>query len=64
MIGILPAAAAAAVKAATSLATVLVLFWVNQRPCGTLAMRSRITAVRESLGFAATQRAAWVSGST
>jgi hypothetical protein len=40
------------------------LFWVNQRPCGTLAIRSRITAVLESFGLAATQRAALVFGST
>jgi hypothetical protein len=64
MIGIFPAAAAAPTNASTSAATVPGLFWVNQRPCGTFAIRSRITAARESPGLAATQRAAWVSGST
>jgi hypothetical protein len=62
-IGILPAEAAAVVKEVTSLATVLGLFWVNHRPWGTLAIRSRITGMRESPGFAVTQRAAWVLGS-
>jgi hypothetical protein len=37
---------------------------VNHRACGTVAIRSRIAAARESPGLAATQRAAFVSGST
>src|SRR5690349_12896760 len=64
MIGVLPAAAAAPTKVSTSAATVAVLFWVNQRPWGTFAIRSRMTAARESPGLAATQRAALVCGST
>jgi hypothetical protein len=64
MIGIFPAAAAAPTNASTSPATVPGLFCVNHRPCGTEAMRSRISAARESDGLAATHRAADVFGST
>ena len=48
----------------TCSSTVVGLFCVNHRPCGTLAIRSRITGILLSDGLFATHRAALVCGST
>src|SRR5688500_11303973 len=64
MIGILPAAAAAPTKELTSDRTDAALGVVYPRACGTEAIRSRMTAARESPGLAATHLAPAVAGST